>query len=150
MDRDLVDDSKSSQLPLGARTGSKVDQVRPDLKNMQSTGSVDQIHPDHLDLEKKISWWKERLMRKILKNQLKGFSICDNHLRNTIWKIQRSQLPYPHLLIKVLYLLKWPLTQEQKLLLLHFCLLALLRANILLRITNHLCGSLLCRNLTNT
>ena len=53
MDPDLVDDSKSSQLPLGARTGSEVDQVRSDLRDMQSTGSVDQIYPDHLDPEKK-------------------------------------------------------------------------------------------------
>ena len=38
----------------------------------------------------------------------------------------------------------------QNSLLLHFCLLALLCANILLRISNHPCESLLCWGLTNT
>ena len=55
MDLDLVDHSKSSQSPLGARTGLEVDQIRTDLRAMRSTGSVDQIHPDHLDPGKKNS-----------------------------------------------------------------------------------------------
>ena len=53
MDPDLVDHSKSRRLPLGAWTRSEVDQVRPDLRDMQSTGLVDQIHPDHFDPRKK-------------------------------------------------------------------------------------------------
>lgn len=32
-----------------------MDEIGPDLRDMQSMGSVDQIHPNYLDLEKKIS-----------------------------------------------------------------------------------------------
>ena len=66
MDPNLVNDSKSSQSPLGARTGSEVDQIRPDLRDMRSTGSMDQIHPDHLDPGKKIS---QCLIQPILPEQ---------------------------------------------------------------------------------
>ena len=49
MDPDLVDHSKSSQSLLNVQTGLEVDQVRPDLRDMQSTESIDQIHSNHFD-----------------------------------------------------------------------------------------------------
>ena len=56
MDRDQpdpIDHSEICRSPSGARSGLLMDQVRSDLRNMRSTGSMNQIHPDHLDLEKK-------------------------------------------------------------------------------------------------
>ena len=55
MDPDLINHSKSSRSFLGSRTQLEIDQVRPDFRDMRSTGSVDQIHPDHLNPKKNIS-----------------------------------------------------------------------------------------------
>ena len=48
--------------------GSLMDQVRPDLREMRSTGSMDQIHPDYPDSEKKNFQW--RLMGHVLDHML--------------------------------------------------------------------------------
>ncbi len=55
MDLDSVDHLGSGRSPNGDPCGLIMDQVRPGNKNIQSTGSVDQIHPEHLDLPKIIS-----------------------------------------------------------------------------------------------
>ncbi len=52
MDSDLVDHSESSRSPLGARRWIDVDQVRPGLRDMRSTGSTDLIHSEHPDPQK--------------------------------------------------------------------------------------------------
>ena len=46
---DLVDHSESSRSPLDARGRLDDDKVRPDLRDIRSSGSVDLIHPDHPD-----------------------------------------------------------------------------------------------------
>ena len=52
MDPDLIDHSGSIRSPLGARGWIDVDQVRPELRDMRSTGSMDLIHSEHPDPRK--------------------------------------------------------------------------------------------------
>lgn len=52
MNPNLFNHSKSSQSSLNFWGGSDVDQVRPDLTDMQSMGLMDQIYPNYLDQEK--------------------------------------------------------------------------------------------------
>lgn len=57
VDWNLIDHSRSSWSPLDAQGRSDMDEVRLNLIDIQSTGSVDKIYSDHFDLGQKISWY---------------------------------------------------------------------------------------------
>ena len=55
VDWDFIDYSGFSRSPLDAWYRSDVDEVKLDLRNIQSMELMDPIHSDHLDSGKKIS-----------------------------------------------------------------------------------------------